>query len=99
MSLDHRSTRSSAPLMNPVDSPESTLRQNAKMKEALFRTAHTDVNDDNEDASAFAKPLNREGVEDGNDAIQPKMQQTETQRWLKARYRSAMSSRATKTYS
>lgn len=87
MSLDHCSTCSSTASMPPPENPEQTRWKNIKMLEPPFRSVHTYVNDGNEDSSASAKVLNREGGEDGNDGIHPKMEQSETAVRAKRKFR------------
>lgn len=72
MSFDDRSFRSSKALRPLLGDLESTLRKSMKNHDALFRTAHTDVKDDNEDASAWAQILNRENGEDEDDELHAK---------------------------
>lgn len=60
-------------LMHLLYDSESTLQKSTKMHEALFRTARTDLNNDNEDISAWAKLLTREGGENGDDGMYPKI--------------------------
>lgn len=52
-----------------IDDLGSTLRKNMKMHESSYRTAHTNINEDNEDTRTWAEFLNREGEEHKNDKI------------------------------
>lgn len=67
MSFDHRSTCCSPAHMPQHHDLESTMHKNMKMHEVSFRTARTDVNDDNDDKRACAEPLDRESSEDEKD--------------------------------
>lgn len=75
MSLVHRSTSSSPALMPPLDDQESTVRKNMEMLESSICTAHTDFNYNDKNKRAWAELLDREGNEDENDGIHPKMKQ------------------------
>lgn len=48
-----------------------------KMHEASLCTAHTEINDNNEDTIEWAKLLNIEGGEDENGRKRPKREQME----------------------
>lgn len=85
MSLDHGSTSSSLALRHCLNDLESTLWRNIKKHEASFRTAHTDSDEEDEDTSAWARLLKREGGEDGKDAVPQKTEQTETPKMAKGK--------------
>lgn len=57
--------------------PKSPLLNTNQMLEPSFWAAHPDVNDDNAATRVWAMLLNSEGIEDGNDGIRTKMEQTE----------------------
>lgn len=78
MYLYYRHTSPRPAFMSRLDDLELALQENLKIQEASFRIGHTDVNEDNEDTRAWVKLLNKDGWEDGNDGMHPKMEQTET---------------------
>lgn len=78
MFLDQSSARPSPALVPPFGDPESKLHKNMKMHDASFCTAPIDFNDDNGNTSEWANLLNREGEENENDRIPPKMVKRDT---------------------
>lgn len=69
--------------------------KNIKVPKKSIRTVNKDVNDDDNDTSAWAKLLNGEGGEEENDGIHPKMEKRELEQWLEENQKSTMSSRVT----
>lgn len=64
--------------MSLSDDLKSTLPKFYKMHEVSSGLAHTDANYDSDDASAWAKLVDREGDKDEHDRMRPKREQIET---------------------